>query len=228
MQQIPEKKKGLTTKSIAGLSLSLIVPTIYTLFIGPVFLKPIVNEQTYSLVSFGVYWVLVFAMLIFTLKIEKLSLVTIGWQRLSWKWIIAAIGIGILLSLLVPVLTLLVNAIILSPQTGTIAEVTSSYSWWIILMSVITAGVTEEILFRGYPLERLIAGLENKWGSACISLAFFVSIHSAGWNLAHIVGVVIPLGIVLTSLYMWRRNLLFVMIIHIMIDLPLVFMALIA
>jgi len=223
-----QKKMSLSSISIFGLSLSLVAPVLYALLIGPVFLKPIVNEQAYTLISFGVFWALAFGVLIFTLKIEKLSLITIGWQSLGWKWIFAAIGIGILLSLLVPVFTWLASAVIPSSQTGTIVEVTSSLSWWMILLSVITAGVTEEILFRGYPLERLLGGLANKWVSACISLAFFVAIHAAGWNLAHIIGVVIPLGIALTGLYLWRRNLIFVMIVHIMIDLPLVFMSLMA
>ena len=167
-------------------------------------------------------------MLVFTIKVEKRSLRTIGWQRLSWKWVMAALGIGVLLSMLVPILTSFIDALIPAPQTGTIGAVTARFSWWLILLSVITAGVTEEILFRGYPLERLIAGLENKWTSACISLVFFVGVHAAGWNLAHIIGVVIPLGIALAGLYMWRRNLLFVMIVHIVIDLPLVIMALMA
>ena len=223
-----QKDKSLSSNSIFGLSLSLIAPAIYALIIGPVFLKPKVDELTYILISFGVFWVLALGMLFFTLKIEKLSLITIGWQRLSLKWIFAAIGIGILLSLLVPVFTLLISMIIPSSQAGTIVEVTSSFSWWVIFLSVITAGITEEILFRGYPLERLLARFENKWVGACTCFGFFVAIHAAGWNFAHIVGVVIPLGIALTSLYLWRRNLMFVMIVHIMIDIPLVFMALMA
>lgn len=105
-------------------------------------------------------------------------------------------------------------------------ETASNFPWWILLLSVVTAGVTEEVLFRGYPLERLYEMTGNKWLSGLISLAFFVAIHAAGWNMAHVVGVVIPLGIILTGLYFWRRNLLFVMIVHVVIDLPLVFISL--
>jgi membrane protease YdiL (CAAX protease family) len=104
----------------------------------------------------------------------------------------------------------------------------SNYSWWILLLSVITAGITEEILFRGYPLERLLEVTGTKWISGLISLVFFVAVHATGWNIAHIIGVVLPLGIILTGLYFWQRNLLFMMIVHMVIDLPLVIMALIA
>jgi len=215
-------------KKILGLILSLIIPSIYVLFISPIFIKPNVDEQVSALIGFAVLWGLAFGMLFFTRSIEKLPLTTIGWKPLSWKWIFMAIGLGILLSLLVPVFTLLVNAVFPPSDTGTITQVTSSFSWWILLLSVLTAGITEEILFRGYPLERLHEITGNKWISGVISLIFFVAIHATGWNIAHIIGVVIPLGIILTGLYFWQRNLLFVMIVHVVIDLPLVFIALLS
>ena len=40
------------------------------------------------------------------------------------------------------------------------------------------------------------------------------------------VGAVLPLGAILTGLYMWRRNLLFVVIVHLLIGLPLILIAL--
>ena len=215
-------------KKVLGLSLSLVVPLIYVLFISPIFIKPNVKEPVSTLIGFAVLWGLAFGVLFFTQSVEKLPLTTIGWKPLSWKWILAAIGLGVLLSLFVPVLTLLVNAIFPPSDTGTITQITSNFSWWILLLSVLTAGITEEILFRGYSLERLREITGNKWISGLISLIFFVAIHATGWNIAHIIGVVIPLGIILTGLYFWKRNLLFVMIVHVVIDLPLVFIALLA
>lgn len=225
MQQI-RSEKNTSPVLIVGLCLSLVAPTIYSALVGPVFLKPKVAGLGYNLIGFGVFWILALSVLGFTLLIEKQSLRTIGWQFISWKQALGAITIGVLLSLLVPVLTLLVRNIVPASQTGSIAEVTSSFPWWVILLSVITAGITEEILFRGYPLERLLGSNKNKWLSVGISLAFFVAIHATGWNLTHLIGVVIPLGLVLTGLYLWQRNLIFVMIVHLMIDLPLVIIAL--
>src|SRR5688572_14742178 len=150
-------------KKILGLSLSLIIPSIYVLFISPFFLKPNINEPFSTLIDFAVFWGLAFGMLFFTRSIEKLRLTTIGWKPLSWKRTFSAIGLGILLSLLVPILTLLVSTIFPPSDTGTITQVTSNFSWWILLLSVLTAGITEEILFRGYPLERLYEITGNKW-----------------------------------------------------------------
>lgn len=213
-------------KTILGLSLSLVIPAVFALFISPIIIKPNVNEPFSTLVGFGIFWGLAFAVLFFTRTVENRPLATIGWKPLSWKSALMAVGLGVLLSLLVPGLTLLVSKIFPPSNSGTVTQVVSNYSWWILLLSVLTAGITEEILFRGYSLERLHEITGNKWISGLISLIFFVVIHATGWNMAHIIGVVIPLGIILTGLYFWQRNLLFVMIVHVIIDLPLVFIAL--
>jgi len=213
-------------KTIVGLSLSLAIPAIFALFISPIFIQPNVNEPFSTLVGFAIFWGLAFAVLVFTRTIENLPLTTIGWKSLSWKSALMAVGLGVLLSLLVPVLTLLVSTVFPPSNSGTVTQVVSNFSWWILLLSVFTAGITEEILFRGYPLERLQEVIGNKWISGLISLVFFVAVHATGWNIAHIIGVVLPLGMILTGLYFWQRNLLFVMIVHVVIDLPLVFIAL--
>jgi membrane protease YdiL (CAAX protease family) len=58
-----------------------------------------------------------------------------------------------------------------------------------------------------------------------ITFTVFVLLHLGGWNLAHVFGVVLPLGAILTGLYLWRHNLPFVMLIHLVIDLPLFLIA---
>ena len=221
-----QTKNSLSLITLVGLTLSLIAPVIYSVLIGPLLLKPRMSGLTYSLIGFAVFWVLALAVLSFNRRLEKQTLTAVGWLDLSWKQALGAVVIGLLLSLLVPLLSLLVSSLVPASQTGSIAEVTTTYPWWVILLSVITAGITEEILFRGYPIERLLAGNYSIWLSGGLSLIFFVAIHASGWNLAHIIGVVLPLGLALTGLYLWQRNLLFVIIVHLMIDLPLVFLTL--
>lgn len=214
------------SKFLFGLVLSLILPVLYILWIAPNQIQPVVDTLSYTLIGFAVLWILALSICLYVTQIEKRPFTSIGWEALSWKSSFLAIGLGVFLSLLVPALTFLVSSIIKSSDSGSITQVATSFPWWVILLSVITAGVTEEILFRGYSISRLIEKTGNKWMSAIISLIFFICIHSSGWNLAHIIGVVIPLGAILTGLFLWKRNLLFVIIVHIMIDLPLVFISL--
>lgn len=215
-------------KKILGLGIALIAPVFYVAFINPLFIKPAIGEPLSAMIGFAAFWGLAFVMLSFTRNIENLPLSSIGWKPLTWKSGLMAIGLGVLLSLLVPILTLLTNEIFPPSNSGTVEEVTSTYPWWILLLSVLTAGITEEILFRGYSLERLQEMTGSQWVSGSLSLVFFVAVHAVGWNMAHMIGVVLPLGIILTGLYFWQRNLLFVMIVHVVIDLPLVFLALLA
>ncbi|MDX1379276.1 MAG: CPBP family intramembrane glutamic endopeptidase, partial [Anaerolineales bacterium] len=84
----------------------------------------------------------------------------------------------------------------------------------------------EEIIFRGY----LIEGLAKLTGrlpiAVVISVLAFTLPHILNWNITHVIGVVLPLGLILSWLYLWKRNIIFNMIVHIVIDLPLVFIAL--
>ena len=215
-------------KKFLGLFLALVLPLLYVLVLSPALLKPNVNQTAYTLIGFAVFWGLGIGMFLYTRYVEQLPLSTIGWKPLSWKGVLLALVLGILLSLLVPLFTLLTSAVFPTTDQGTIIQVTESYPWWILLLSVFTAGITKEILFRGYALERLVDLTRNKWISGLISLAFFVVIHAIGWNMAHMIGVVLPLGVILTGLYFWKRNLAFVMIVHVVINLPLVFIELLS
>lgn len=93
------------------------------------------------------------------------------------------------------------------------------------LAAVLTAAVTEELLFRAYAMERLLAATGSRATAVVVPLAFFVLAHTASWDLAHVFGVVLPLGLTFSLLYLWRRNLPFMMILHLLVDAPLVILA---
>lgn len=215
----------LSLPTAIGLSISLLVPLFYNLLVGPLLLEPRLNGTSYALIGFGVLWGTTLALFLLVRVGEGQPLSSVGLQRLAWRWVLVAIGLGMALSLAVPLLTVLVSQVIPASETGTIDSATAQYPAWLLVVGVITAGVTEEVLFRAYPLERLIALTRKPWPSAAISFAGFVVLHAQSWNWAHIVGVVLPLGAVLTALYLWRRNVLFVVLVHTLIDLPLVFIA---
>jgi membrane protease YdiL (CAAX protease family) len=208
-----------------GSNFRILIPAaliaLYSLLFGPLLLRSATTPAGYSVIGFAVFWAVALGLVALSRSGGDRSPVSIGFRSLSWKWVAAALAIGVLLSLLVPVLTLLVTRVLPSSDVGGILDTAGQYPSWVVLLSVLTAGVTEEIIFRGDLIERLLEATGNPWGSALLSLGAFILPHLAGWNPAHILGVVIPLGAVLTGLYMWKRNVLFVMIVHVMIDAPL-------
>ena len=100
-----------------------------------------------------------------------------------------------------------------------------------------TALILGLVLFLGIHSARIVADGPrsafiakrgaNAWKGlyTVLSLAGFVALHLQGWKLGHVVGVVLPLGVVMTSLYLWRRNLVFMIITHFLLDLPIVLLA---
>lgn len=93
---------------------------------------------------------------------------------------------------------------------------------WFRWAGVLTAGITEEIVFRGYPIERLQEMTGSTWLAAAIPLAVFVLAHLSAWSAGHLIGVFVG-GSLLTALYLWQHDLVACMIAHALMDLPLIF-----
>jgi membrane protease YdiL (CAAX protease family) len=89
---------------------------------------------------------------------------------------------------------------------------------WIRLAMLLTAGFCEELLFRSYPIERLRELTGNIWWGAVVSLVLFTAGHIPLYGLT--LGLLIPfiLGLALTVLYVWRRNLPLNATIHALFD----------
>ena len=94
---------------------------------------------------------------------------------------------------------------------------------WFRYAAVLTAAVTEEILFRGYPIERLQEITANVWLAAALPLIVFVVAHLGGWSAGHLVGVLFG-GVLLTAIYLATRDLVACMITHALIDSTIIFL----
>ena len=86
-----------------------------------------------------------------------------------------------------------------------------------VLLSI-TAGVCEEFLFRAYGITVLTHFIGNRWWAGLVSLVAFTLAHAAlfGWTTALLVPGV--LGLILTVLFLLRRNVVIGMIVHVLID----------
>jgi membrane protease YdiL (CAAX protease family) len=84
------------------------------------------------------------------------------------------------------------------------------------LLTVIRAGISEEVFYRGYALERLQSITGSKWIAAGVTLLLFSAFHyrqgPAGLLLAFV------LGGVFTAFYLWKRDLVATMFAHFLVD----------
>lgn len=81
------------------------------------------------------------------------------------------------------------------------------------ITAFITAGVVEELLFRGYTITRLTMLTRNVWVAGAIALAGFSALHVPywGWGFA-VIGLIG--GAVSTAFFIWKKDLLAMMVFH--------------
>lgn len=88
---------------------------------------------------------------------------------------------------------------------------------WFRVVAVVTAGVVEETLFRGYAVTRLARLTGSLWLAAALSATVFAALHlpvwGAGPSLAFLIG-----GLATTGFFIWRRDLLAMIVAHVALD----------
>lgn len=84
------------------------------------------------------------------------------------------------------------------------------------LLTVFRAGISEEIFYRGYAIERLQSLTGSKWIAAAISLAAFAGFHFRQGPAGVVLALV--LGSIITGYYLWKRDLLAAMFAHFLVD----------
>lgn len=209
-----------------GLILALVGPFVFQWYVAPRVLRPLTDPVAAVLVGQAFLWLLAGAVIAVAVRWERRPLSAIGIRRLSRRSALLAALLGIALGAAVPLLTAAADRLLPTSSGGTVETMAGSAPAWVWLVIVVTASVTEEVLFRAYPLERLACLTGRMWPGVLFALAAFVAFHAHGWNVAHVVGVVLPVGAIMTALYAWRRNLPFVVIAHLLVDLPLFLIAL--
>jgi membrane protease YdiL (CAAX protease family) len=151
------------------------------------------------------WWVLFVAILAYVLLVERKSLASIRYVRPGAADIAfgvlaafaAVFGIGVLFSIMLPALHLSVAQKI----TGLFVA-----PLWFRVVLVTRAAFVEETTFRGYGFERFAEWTGSKWLAAIVTFALFTLAHLSGGGWGQVI-IAAYGGIVLTLLYVWRRNL---------------------
>jgi len=89
-------------------------------------------------------------------------------------------------------------------------------SFWHRCFIVITAGVTEEVLYRAYAVGVGQLLLGSVWAAGVISVAAFTLAHYK-WGVAHMVSVLVP-AVAFTLLFVFTRNVWLCIIAHAIVD----------
>ncbi len=157
-------------------------------------------------------WLCVLALLVLmrfgegqTLRSVHLGTVPVG-KSIRW---------GIIIALLCAVVGTVVG-LFTHFQGGELARALLKLPLWLVLVVVLTAGVAEELFYRGYAIERLQQLGLNRYLAGGIPLLIFGCGHAPN-GLANVL-IALALGFVLTAFYLWRRDLAANMLGHFLVD----------
>lgn len=164
-----------------------------------------------------VLWAVLFvAILLYVLLVEREPLASIGFRRPGvgdlgaglLAAVISFLGIGIIVQVVLPLLHMSVqhqlNGLYQTPL-------------WFRLLTVTRAAFAEETAFRGYGYERLRTLTGSGTIAALATWALFTIAHLGSWGVAQVVIAAFG-GLVLTLLYVWRRNLWGNILAHWLVD----------
>ncbi len=206
-----QRNVPLSWATLVGLCLALLAPVL----INPLF-RLVEDALIRRLALLLVQWLLTLLILALVLFWERLPLTSIGLKRPSGKDLLWGF-LGFIIGAITFILTSpLVQALNLTTTTPGIHEL-AQLSLGMRLAIVVTAGITEEVMFRGYPIERLGALTGRPALGALLAYVIFVTLHIPFWGL----GGALQIGVwslVVTVLYLWRRNLPACILMHLLND----------
>lgn len=203
------KAGGITA---AGLFIALVVPVLPAL---AGWLLDREADLSTERVGWGllVHWLIFATIVAWVVLIEHRNLASIGVRPIRWWIVPLGVGVG---TVILGVSGVLIGVLHLSSGSR-LASYLLSLPLPTRVMLVITAGVWEETAYRGYALERLASILGSRWLAGGITVLCFVFAHIPAVGLHHILPVLI-VSILVTLLYLWRRDLVLNMVAHATID----------
>ncbi|HPG02968.1 MAG TPA: CPBP family intramembrane metalloprotease [Beijerinckiaceae bacterium] len=208
--------RGASLWTIAGLACALF---------GPLLMTTAPMQKLYVLAGSGLasvavaqstLWLVLAAALACHMFGDRLSLAAVGLVRPRIGSVLfgLAIGVSVYVGLYAIAFVLWKNGLF---EAKTPAGQILQWPLWLRLLMLITAGVVEEALFRGFAIERLTALTGKRWLAALIALAAFVVAHLPFWGLGAVATPIVGGGF-FTLVYLWRRDLIACMVAHLVVD----------
>jgi membrane protease YdiL (CAAX protease family) len=211
---LPEKelkRRRPAAATLVGLGVALLSPlltnSIVTHFVGQT------QSRTLVIAGLAIHWITFALLLIIVIRWERQPVQSIGWRSPRWSTLLFGIVAGVAIAVLSGVASQLLG---LKSDTHFLAFLQSLPVVERVSLAI-TAGVFEEMLYRGYGIERLSQYLGGKWVAAALTLILFTLAHAPAFGAAQLAPVMIVSALV-TLLYLWRRDLLLNMVAHSTID----------
>ena len=180
-----------------------------------IILLGITDTELNTYATIGLHWALALFVVGTAIIAENQSLNDIGFRRpnlIDFGYIIVT-SIGVLL---VYVVTPPIIEAIGLPVSQSGGLVGSSAGFGMALVYAVTIGIVEEILYRGYPIERLLEFTNSAFVAGGVTWLVFTIVHALNWPVGSLLQTSL-VSAVLTVVYLRRRTLVPVIGAHVLV-----------
>ena len=179
----------------------------------------IFTGQSLSMLLGGecIYWGLTLLIIFYVLQFERRPLSSIGLTIPTWRSaVFGMFGAIITVALMALIYLVVIPAFRLPADEPQMATLTALPIWFRCLL-IARAALFEEILYRGFAIERLTELTGRRWLAAALSVIAFTYMHLAYWGWTHLL-IAAAGGLVFTTMYLWRRDLSMTITAHALTD----------
>jgi membrane protease YdiL (CAAX protease family) len=185
-----------------------------TFFIGKSVTSHQLTNARDDAVTILAEWSVVIVLAVIAFKIQRRPLSYFGLRGFGWRDLLAMLAALAGTFILAGIAGIFVRG----PQSATDFQRLSEVPLALRVTLVLTAGICEEFMYRGFGIEELQEFVHNRWLAGALSLAFFTVAHIGRYGLVPALIMPALAGGTLTLLYLWRRNLPVCMLMHAIID----------
>jgi membrane protease YdiL (CAAX protease family) len=202
--------------AVVGLSLALAGPAVVAFISGyKANSAPALVVHVLSLACIMLIVLMVFAL---AWRVEGIPLNRFGFARVGWSSIVIGLALALLFAIAVgPFADWVVTKLKMGSFDDGLSRLAKLPTWYLVLTIVLVAAA-EELLYRAYAIERLAAMTRSYWAAAALSLSAFAIAHVPLWGWGPALTTVIP-GAIATLVYVWRRDVVALIIAHVVADL---------
>ena len=162
-------------------------------------------------------WLVLVAVVAIVLLWERQPLASLWLQPFAWQSVAWGLALTVvILRLVIPAREWLRRAAGLSGYAAGVEKVLGLPVWFRVA-AVITAGVVEETLFHGYAVTRLLLLTGSLWWSGGLAITVFAALHFPFWGAGPVLAFLVG-DIVSTAFFIWRQDLLAMVVAHCTID----------
>lgn len=208
------------TVLIGGIILSVLLP--FLAICSSLLFKDLgLSNEIQFYISRFVIWVSLFLLFLYAYLIEKKPFLLWSETEYSFSVLVTAVFKTFLKLFLAVILTgLLISLFDVNAESAVLKKAMTLFkkSYLLLVFTCITAGITEELFFRGYLLPRLALLLKNQKAAILLSSILFGLMHYGYGTLINVIGPIV-IGLVFAFQYEKYRNIKIVIICHFLWDL---------